>query len=178
VTTTRERRFEALYRSTRNDILAYLVRRVAQPADAADALADVYLTAWRRFDEIPPGAEARLWLYGVARRVLSNHYRGGQRRTRVEHRLAAALLRAEADGAGEADSPVAQRVEQVVGAMQDLSDADREALMLHAWDRLSSSEIAALTGTTAAAVRVRIHRARARLRTALASDEPARCAAD
>jgi DNA-directed RNA polymerase specialized sigma24 family protein len=43
-------RFDRLYRSTRTEILAYLVRRTPQREDAADVFGEVYLTAWRRFD--------------------------------------------------------------------------------------------------------------------------------
>ena len=61
-------RFEALYATEGRRVLAYALRRTAQPADAADVLAEVFLVAWRRLDDVPAGAEARLWLYGVARR--------------------------------------------------------------------------------------------------------------
>ena len=58
--------FEALYAAEGRRVLAYALRRTAQPADAADVLAEVFLVAWRRLDDVPAGAEARLWLYGVA----------------------------------------------------------------------------------------------------------------
>ena len=41
----------------------------AQTSDAQDAAADVFLTAWRRLDELPEGDAARVWLYATARRV-------------------------------------------------------------------------------------------------------------
>src|SRR6185369_10842354 len=84
-------RFEALYAATREPILAYLLRRVDWPEDAADLLADVYLVAWRRIDEVPRGDGARMWLYGVARRQLANHRRGDRRRTALASALAGAL---------------------------------------------------------------------------------------
>ena len=43
-----EERFDALYRAHRMQILAFLLRRTQQPADAADVLAEVFTTAWRR----------------------------------------------------------------------------------------------------------------------------------
>jgi hypothetical protein len=49
-------------------ILGYALRRTTSPDDAADILAETFLTAWRRLDELPSGEEAGLWLYGVARR--------------------------------------------------------------------------------------------------------------
>src|SRR5215472_12223538 len=74
--TERQVRFEALYTANHAPILGFALRRTASPDDAADILAETFLTAWRRLDELPAGDDARLWLYGVARRVLANYYRG------------------------------------------------------------------------------------------------------
>lgn len=70
-------RFRVLYAAHLNAILGYALRRVAAPEDAADVVAETFLIAWRRCADVPPGGEARLWLYGVARRVLANHVRVG-----------------------------------------------------------------------------------------------------
>lgn len=45
----------------------------ADHEDAADVVAATFTVAWQKLDEIPAGPEATLWLYGVARNVLSNH---------------------------------------------------------------------------------------------------------
>ncbi|MFF4985831.1 RNA polymerase sigma factor [Streptosporangium saharense] len=73
-------RFETVYRETYSRITAYAVRRCGSPQDAADVVAETFTVAWRRIEEVPPGHEALLWLYGVARRVLANHHRGEERR--------------------------------------------------------------------------------------------------
>src|ERR1700722_134475 len=83
---SRRERFERLYSETRVSILGYLMRRVSDPADAADLLAETYLVAWRKLDDVA-NEEARLWLYGVARRITSHHHR----HERVEQGLAKAL---------------------------------------------------------------------------------------
>lgn len=80
----REARFTALFESTHRALLAYAVRRVADPADAADVVAESFLVAWRRIDEVP--ADARPWMFGVARRVLANAHPPGARAGRpVRH---------------------------------------------------------------------------------------------
>jgi RNA polymerase sigma-70 factor (ECF subfamily) len=79
-------RFRRVYAVNFEPLLAYAMRRVGQPEDAADVVAETFLVAWRRIGELPPEAEARLWLYGVARRVLANHHRGGDRRDRLGER--------------------------------------------------------------------------------------------
>ncbi|MEW9551250.1 hypothetical protein [Nonomuraea sp. NPDC050783] len=48
--------------------MAYAARRCEVPQDAADVVAETFTVAWRRVDELPEGAEATLWLYGVARK--------------------------------------------------------------------------------------------------------------
>ena len=72
----RRHRFEAVYAAYHGPVLGYVLRRTGNPDDAADVLADTFLTAWRRLEDLPPEPAARLWLYGVARRVLANHRRG------------------------------------------------------------------------------------------------------
>jgi len=67
-------KFTELFRANRLDILKYLIRRSASPEEAADALAETFLVAWRRIDIVPYGLEGRLWLYGVARNVLFKQF--------------------------------------------------------------------------------------------------------
>jgi hypothetical protein len=66
-----ERRFDALYQAYYRPILACAVRRVTPAEDAADVVADVSTTAWRRIDELPQAPADRLWRYGVAQRVIA-----------------------------------------------------------------------------------------------------------
>jgi DNA-directed RNA polymerase specialized sigma24 family protein len=66
-----EARFEGLYAAHGRAVLAYAARRTPDAQDAADIVADTFLVAWRRLDEVPAAQEARLWLYGVARKVLA-----------------------------------------------------------------------------------------------------------
>src|SRR3954447_10520347 len=82
-----EAQFRSLYTAHFGAILEYAVRRVPAPEDATDVVAETFLIAWRRHADVPPGREARLWLYGVARRVLANHLRGEARRSRLGEEL-------------------------------------------------------------------------------------------
>ncbi|MGY1856705.1 RNA polymerase sigma factor [Modestobacter sp. SYSU DS0290] len=147
--------FEALFRDTRAPLLAYLSRR-APVDDAPDLLAEVYLVAWRRRADLPAGDERRLWLFGVARRLLAEHHRSVWTRSDVE------------DAAGQATGPGPdtagdRREEAVRRALDSLSDVDPELVTLTTWERLSPSEAARVVGITANTARVRLHRARARL---------------
>jgi RNA polymerase sigma factor (sigma-70 family) len=155
-----EERFSALFERTHVALLGYAVRRVADPADAADVVAETFLVAWRRLDDVPVGEQARQWLFGVARRVLANHYRGERRRVALADRLRDSLH--EAVPPPEVHEPTA-----VERAFEQLPDDDRELLRLLAWEELAREEIAMAMGLSRGAVRVRLHRARTRLKQAM-----------
>ena len=72
-------RFENLFTRHHDPVLRYVVRRLDVREDAADLVAETFLIAWRRLDDVPEN-QALPWLYGVARRVLANHRRGELRR--------------------------------------------------------------------------------------------------
>lgn len=76
----RSRRFDALFASHNADIVAYCRWRAGSASDAQDAAAEVFLTAWRRLDELTEGDAARVWLYATARRVIANQRRSSLRR--------------------------------------------------------------------------------------------------
>jgi RNA polymerase sigma-70 factor, ECF subfamily len=75
----RKARFEKVYEDNHGRILGYVLRRSHDPDAAADVVAETFLVAWRRIDTVPSGDDARLWLYGVARRVLAEHRRRSRR---------------------------------------------------------------------------------------------------
>src|SRR5258708_21185159 len=163
--TERQDRFEALYAANRTPILGYALRRTAGQDDAADILAETFLTAWRRLDELPAGDDARLWLYGVARRVLANHYRGERRRSALAGRLRAELT--DSYVPPEFDGETARIAE----ALRRLPERQRELLALNAWEGLDYGEIAVVLGCSRNAVRIRLHRARASLAAELAGPD-------
>jgi DNA-directed RNA polymerase specialized sigma24 family protein len=69
-------------------LLSYFERRVGVREDAADLLGETLLVLWRRSSDIPASdIEAAMWLFGVARRVLAGHRRGGKRRLALAERL-------------------------------------------------------------------------------------------
>jgi RNA polymerase sigma factor (sigma-70 family) len=162
-----EERFRRVYEGAFESLLAYALRRVEQPADAADVVAETFLVAWRRGRQMPDGAEATLWLYGVARRVLANHYRGGVRRERLGERLRQRLGGGgHGPGLGEGGDPgheVSERL-TVQGALARLAELDREVLLLTFWEGLEPREAAVVLGVSPVAARARLSRACARFR--------------
>ncbi len=156
-------RFSSLYREHGREIMGYALRRAAGPEDAADALAETFLVAWRRLADVPVGAQARLWLYGTARRVLANQRRAERRRTRLAEALGEALWQ----GPDSLSAPDRDRAE-LMRALAELNSADRELLMLIGWEELTPAEAARVLEISPLAARTRLHRARRRLRSLLA----------
>jgi RNA polymerase sigma factor (sigma-70 family) len=156
----RRQRFDALFVSYSSDIVAYCGWRTASASDAQDAAAEVFLTAWRRLDELPEGDAARLWLYATARRVTANQRRSGRRQAALYERLAL-------DAAvGVRETASSDRAETLVHeALRRLGPRDREVLLLAEWEGLSSEQIATVMGCLAITARGRLHRARRRFRT-------------
>ncbi|GAA3747099.1 RNA polymerase sigma factor [Plantactinospora mayteni] len=160
----RTARFEAIYAATFSRILGFALRRCDGPEDAADVVAETFAIAWRRMDAVPPGDQARLWLYGVARNVLANHRRQVARR----HDLSAALA-AEVAHLYQPSAEESAELGTVGEVLRGLPDDDREILSLVAWEGLEHGEIAKVLGCSRNAVRIRLHRARRRLARELAT---------
>jgi RNA polymerase sigma-70 factor (ECF subfamily) len=159
--------FEQLYRQHAGPVLAYARRRTTQEA-GDDVVAEVFLVAWRRADEVP--AQLLPWLLGVARRVLANQRRG-------EHRGVALRDRIRAEQLAGVRSPLGDDVPSpAVRALWSLGVSDQELLMLSAWDGLSRAEAAEALGISVETLAVRLHRARrrpAKARAATSAADPA-----
>ena len=157
--------FEQLFRDTRTDLLAYIMRRSQNAEDAADVLAETYLIAWQKLDAIPTGERARLWLFGVARNLLLKGASRRRSRHALVERLAGERLAGELRSAHRTHAPVEDEGSSAVRAvLATLPERDREILMLTAWEGLTPKQIAAVVGIPANIVRVRLHRARTRLK--------------
>ena len=159
----RRERFEAEYRELYAPICGYTLRRIRDPEDAAEVIAETFTTLWRRFDACPQGDELRPWLFGVARRLIANQRRGERRRSALSERLAANV-----DDAAE-PIRLPEAPSELARAFATLSESDRELLSLVAWEGLTREELAIALGTNRAAVRLRLHRARGRFQAALRS---------
>jgi RNA polymerase sigma factor (sigma-70 family) len=155
----RKRRFDALFEAYSSDVVAYCSWRSCSASDAQDAVAEVFLTAWRRLDELPEGGAARVWLYATARKVLANQRRSSRRRVALHERLAR-----EAASQPQEASPADREETLVREALRRLGPTDREILLLTEWEGLSPAQIAKVLGCLTVTARGRLHRARRRFR--------------
>ena len=152
--------FERTFRAHHEPVYRYVLRRVERAA-VDDVVAETFLAAWRRYEDLD--GDPLPWLLGIARRVCANHLRGRARRGELAARLAAQPVREEPD--------LQPQVRDVAigSALASLRDADREAILLTAWDGLENREAAAVLDCSVTTFAVRLHRARRRLRRALES---------
>jgi RNA polymerase sigma factor (sigma-70 family) len=154
----RRRRFDALFAAHRLDVASYCSWRTGSWSDAEDAVAEVFLVAWRRIESVPPGDAGRAWLYATARRVMANQRRSPRRRAALAERLAQEpALAGAAAGTEEA---------AVHLALGRLGERDREVLLLVEWEGLRPADLARVLGCGEVTARGRLHRARRRFREA------------
>jgi RNA polymerase sigma factor (sigma-70 family) len=161
--------FAEVYRTSGTAVLGYALRRCASREDALDVVAETFATAWRRRADLPADpAEARPWLFGIARHCLANSTRSAARTGRLGSRLAGSFVPdAVPDPAVLHEQSVAAR--RMRDALAELSAEDRELVTLIAWEGLTPAGAAAVLGLTTGAARTRLYRARTRLRTVLAA---------
>ena len=145
-----------LYEAHARAIHAYVLRRADREL-ADEVTARVFLIVWRRRRDVPE--DALPWLYGVARRVLAEERRGARRRRALGERLRGSAFEHQP----ELELPD----RDLAHALRRLSESDREVLLLCYWEELDTAQLARAMGCSRAALAVRLHRARRRLRRAL-----------
>jgi RNA polymerase sigma factor (sigma-70 family) len=160
------RRFDALFEGHRFDVASYCSWRTASRSDAEDAVAEVFLVAWRRIESVPSGDAARAWLYATARRVMANQRRSRRRRDALEDRLMRERVPDASRTAMATMSAASPEDATVHAALACLSDRDREVLLLVEWEGLRPAELATVLGCREVTARGRLHRARSRFRDA------------
>lgn len=152
--------FADLYHRHFDAVRDYCRRRLASDV-VDDVVAETFLTAWRRLDDVPSGNTARLWLYRVAYRVIGHSWRSTARRRRLDARL---RLVAPGPAAAADESVIASADRRrVLDAAGRLNHTDAEVLRLTAWEQLSVGDIAAVLEIAPNAVKQRLHRARRNL---------------
>ncbi|MGY1702292.1 RNA polymerase sigma factor [Geodermatophilus sp. SYSU D00766] len=112
--------------------------------------------------------EVRPWLFGIARLCLANAARSSRRAGRLGARLAEAMADVSVpDPAALHEDGTLRR--SVRAALDQLSPEDRELVTLVAWEGLTPAQAATALGIAAGTARVRLHRARTKLRAVLST---------
>ena len=150
----REEQFTALASLVSEPLRRYVARRT-DPDTAQDVLAETLSVLWRRLEDVPTDNPLP-WCYAVTRGCLANAARAARRQRHLVERLTLVQSRGRVEP--ELDDA------DLYDALGRLSEQDRELVRLWAWEHLAPQEIALVLGLTPNAARIRLHRARAKLR--------------
>ena len=166
--------FEALYRANVATVTAYFARRSADPQTVADLTADTFVQVITSFATFDPGkGTPRAWVLGISRRIYAAHCEArSQQRSRVE-RLAGRRELAPDEVGDLIDRIDALRAGRaLVTGLTELSAADRAVIELVDLAGLQAREAAQVLGLAPGTLRMRLMRARARLRKVATPDLP------
>jgi RNA polymerase sigma-70 factor (ECF subfamily) len=158
--------FEAVYRANFGVVTAFFARRSADPQTVADLTSDTFVQAIVSFPTFDPRkGTARAWVVGIARRVFAKHCEstsrnrdlvlrlGGYRELDVDE-AAELVVRIDAEREGRG----------LLDAMASLSALDREVVELVDLVGMTPKEASVALGVSSGALRIRLFRARNRLR--------------
>jgi RNA polymerase sigma-70 factor (ECF subfamily) len=165
---------ETLFAKHHGEIYAYLLRLLRDPELAADLTQDAFVKAYRAYDTLEKGENARAWLYQIAHRVALDNLR----RRRIVRFI-------PFTGEARGSSPSAERLVMdgrlsgpLERALARIPERQRAALLLAEVHDLTGLELAAALGISHVAARALLTRARQGLREALASEKDAEAAAE
>jgi RNA polymerase sigma-70 factor (ECF subfamily) len=165
--------FEAFYSRHVDKVVGFCTRRLRDPEDVADVVANTFLAVLTssgsyRPDRGDPGA----WLIGIAARTIATHLRSQGRLQKLNSRVVGSRLLDEDDIQRIEDQIDAARVTDALSAaLDDLSPRNREAILLVSDGGLTPAEAADHLGVARAAFRMRLAAARKALRGALREHE-------
>jgi RNA polymerase sigma-70 factor (ECF subfamily) len=147
-------------------LLRYLARHVGEAALAEDLLQETLIRIARGLPAFEHRATLKTWAFSIATRVVADHFRDPANRARI-------VPVDESSEVAHPDRGIDERlvvsemnacVRQVIDS---LPEDYRSALILHDLEGLTASQVAEICGCSLATAKIRLHRARLRLRKAL-----------
>lgn len=158
-----------LYRAEARGLLRFALFLSGDPALAEDLVAETFIRLWNARERVDL-ATVKGYLFTIARNLFLQERRGHRaspRLTPLDEALAAQL--SDPGSGPESLARARGELRIALGALQELPEIDRAALLMRADDGLAYEEIAAALGISISATRVRVHRARLKLAAALAA---------
>jgi RNA polymerase sigma factor (sigma-70 family) len=148
--------FDELVVRYRPQLVAFLARRLGDPADAEDVAQETFLRAYDHLDRYDPARPFSTWLFAIGKNVAANHATARTRRGARENEGAAAPASAGAD-IDAAAGDLWQRAANV------LRPGPYRVLWLRYAQGMTVGEIARELGRSSVAIKVMLFRARRRL---------------
>jgi len=152
--------FASIYERYSRDVYRFAIYLSGDLAVAQDITAETFARAWAVHEQVRVGS-VKAYLLMIAR----NLYRDDRRKP-VEARLPAAVEVRDPGRGPEAAAQARDELQVVLGALREIPELDRAALLMATVEGLSHQAIASALGLSAAAVKVRVHRARVKLNAA------------
>jgi RNA polymerase sigma-70 factor (ECF subfamily) len=155
--------FGVLVRRYQNTYVRFATRMLGSRDDADDALQSAFVRAYRALRSCRDPERFGAWLYQI---VVNECRTFAARRDRRERRLVRHNMAAvQADAARARDDPA--ELDEIQHALRQLDDDHREAFLLKHVEELDYNEMSDLTGASISALKMRVMRARERLRALL-----------
>jgi RNA polymerase sigma-70 factor, ECF subfamily len=154
--------FERLYRSSRDDVYAYVASLLRDATAAEEVTAAAFERAYRkrnRFD--PQRGEPRAWLFGIARNAALDELRRRGRQAELTAEPADLASVGVEEGAEHSERRLA-----VSAALEHLQPQERELIALKFFAGLANAEIAQVLGLSESNAGTKLHRAMNKLREA------------
>jgi RNA polymerase sigma factor (sigma-70 family) len=162
--------FEQLYRSSRDDVFAYLAGLLRDTSAAEEVTAQAFERAWRRRRQLDPArGSARAWLFGIARNAALDELRRRSRTAELREREPAATATSTPSPQPGGGDPAEMAINRTTlrEALETLGGRERELVALRYFAGLSNAEIAAVTGTSESNAGTRLHRVIQKMRRSL-----------
>jgi RNA polymerase sigma-70 factor, ECF subfamily len=158
-----------LFKGDYQRIFRYIMSMVRDTAEAEDLTQETFLRAYRRHDSLRDEGAQTAWLYRIATNVCLDRLRQYSRRAPIESETDLDQV-----DIADPDTPTLQKTIErdemsacVQRYLNRLSDSYRAVILLHDMHDLTASDIARLLGESLDNVKIRLHRARVKLKTAL-----------
>jgi RNA polymerase sigma factor (sigma-70 family) len=167
--------FEAFYRRHVGRVSAYAARRCATPADVADVVAQTFVRLLEVADRFDPDRGSPLaYLFAIESSVVHDHHRSARRQRRLVFRLAGRDL-LDADDTERIDAAIdAARVAPTARDLLRNVPEEQSAVLRMVADGVSTTQAAKALGISPGTARVRLFRARHRIRQELAQGQEER----
>jgi RNA polymerase sigma-70 factor (ECF subfamily) len=149
--------FHSLFERHSEDVFRFTLYLSGDSSLAEEITQEAFVRAWVASDEIR-GGTAKAYLLTIARNLFLAEKKRTARQVAIDSNLIDSKRGPQADAEGRMD------LDAVLEALQALPEIDRCALLMHVQDGLPYAAIASALGSSVAAIKVRIHRARIKLR--------------
>ena len=147
----------------------YLLRSVGSRSTADDLLQETLVRMTRAFPAFQGRSSAKTWAFSIATRVIADHFRAPEERLQIIELDDATMSIPDRDTATDERLVIDEMNSCVRRVIDGLPEDYRAALVLHDLEGMTAQQVADVCGCSLATAKIRIHRARARLKAALSA---------